>query len=733
VNSVAVGYIGAGGQLNYHAAPRPAVTWPLLVGVLPRPAESFQDRAALPLLEQAVTKTGTAVLVGMGGVGKTQLAACYAHRTWDDGQVDLLLWVTATTRPAIINAFAQAAAKVLGVDSVDRDQAAEQFLAWLEPKPSRVSDPHHGPGPATASSPRWLIVLDDLADPADLRGLWPPTSAFGRTVVTTRRRDAALTGPSRRPVAVGLFTSDEAVAYLATTLAVHARREPADHLAGLAADLGYLPLALSQAVAYLVDADLSCARYRALLADRARTLTDLLPEPGALPDDQSVTVAAAWSLSIDRADRLRPRGLARATLQLAAMLDPNGIPELLFTGRPALAHLAKHHTARRFRHRNQTKVTEDDAVGALRVLHRLSLIDHTVKTPHQAVRIHSLIQRAVRDPLPKSLLEELALTAADALTDSWPTIERDTALAQALRANTSSLTVHAQPFLWRTSPPPPSAHPVLFRAVTSLGQAGQASAATAQSQELVHTANLRFGPAHLQTLAARAELARWQGEAGDVAGAVAGFESLVADRERIQGTDHLDTLSTRADLARWRGEAGDAALAVAAYAELLAACERVLGPAHPDTLNARHEMARWQGEAGDVADAVAGFESLVADRERIQGTDHPHTLVSRAQLLYWRRVTGDRAGAVEALELLARDMERVLGPDDIDTLNTRGNLAHWQGEAGDAAGAVATLERLLADRERVLGPDHPDTLKTRGNLARWHGEAGRAVVHQSTD
>jgi len=54
------------------------------------------------------------------------------------------------------------------------------------------------------------VVLDDLANPADARGLWPPASARGRVLVTTRRRDAVLSGEGRRLVDVGLFTPAEA-------------------------------------------------------------------------------------------------------------------------------------------------------------------------------------------------------------------------------------------------------------------------------------------------------------------------------------------------------------------------------------------------------------------------------------------------------------------------------------------------------------------------------------------
>jgi hypothetical protein len=56
-------------------------------------------------------------------------------------------------------------------------------------------------------------VLDDVADPADLTGLWPPRSVSGRVVITTRRRDAAMASHGQL-VLVGIFTPEEAHAYL---------------------------------------------------------------------------------------------------------------------------------------------------------------------------------------------------------------------------------------------------------------------------------------------------------------------------------------------------------------------------------------------------------------------------------------------------------------------------------------------------------------------------------------
>ncbi len=333
----------SGDITTVHVHGREPVSWPHQVGVLPREAAAFQRRDETDQLQAALTSSGTAVLCqvlrGTGGVGKTQLAAHYARQAWTGDELDVLVWVSASSRPAIVSAFAQAAEELLAHESGDPERSAQAFLRWLEPKP-----------PGSEPVCRWLVVLDDVADPADVTGLWPAKNPYGRTVVTTRRRDAALPG---HRIDLEVFTPDQAVAYLVDFLAEHGRHDAPDELRALAQDLGYLPLALSQAAAYIVDADIpvgcsrcthrQCPSYRRRLADRATSLASMLPEPGTLPDDQNTTVSATWSLSIERADNLNPAGLARPTLQLAAMLDPNGIPQSVLTSEPARTYLAHHH------------------------------------------------------------------------------------------------------------------------------------------------------------------------------------------------------------------------------------------------------------------------------------------------------------------------------------------------------------------------------------------------------
>ncbi len=200
---------------------------PMQVGPVPQAAAWLQVRRIQIDLAKAA-KAGripvrTQVLSGMGGVGKTQLAARLSRRLAAHGDLDVLIWVTASTREAIVSAYAEAArAAGLAGSEIAPEAAATRLLGWLEHTRSR-----------------WLVVLDNLDAPGDASGWWPPsTKKYGRTVVTTRRRDAVLQNDGRRLILVDTFTAEEATSYLIR--ATGATAEQSSEVAALAADLGYL-------------------------------------------------------------------------------------------------------------------------------------------------------------------------------------------------------------------------------------------------------------------------------------------------------------------------------------------------------------------------------------------------------------------------------------------------------------------------------------------------------------
>lgn len=665
-----------GTQVNVFVTPESTgVRWPLRVGAIPALADCYQGRR-----QEAAQLDGSAatqVLSGLGGVGKSQLAAAYTRRLVAAGRLDLVLWVTATGRDAVLAGYAQAAREIGRAVPAEVAVAAEWFLAWLQ-----------------RTERRWLVVLDDLANPVDLQGLWPE-GAHGRALVTTRRRGAVFTGRGRQQIDVGLFSPEEARGYLTAKLADPGRLREADELAE---DLAYLPLALAQAAAFILDRDETCTGYRARLAER-RALAELFPAD-ALADDYRSTVAATWAISIEAADQLVPKGLGGPLLRVCGVLDPNGFPAELVESAPVAEYLAAGATAR-------------DCHDALRNLARLNLVSLDPDGGPRAVRVHALVQRAALEHADQA---EVTLVAADGLLSIWPDVDRDSLLVGALRANARALATGP---LWR-----PHGHALLNRLGQSLVDGGLAAAAVEYWDRQLRQARQALGADHQDVLTARHAWAYALGRAGKLVAAIAAFTELLDDRLRVLGRDHPDVLRTRASLASWRGRAGDLQGAVADYQELFAECSRLLGPEHQDTLITRGGLARWRGEAGDAEGAVAAYQQLLTDRLRVLGPDHPDTLITRASLARWRGEAGDPAGAAAAFARVVEDAGRVLGWDHRDTLANRHSLASWRGRAGDPAAAAATFVELLADRTSALGPDHPDTLRTRGSLAFWRGQAG---------
>ncbi|GHJ09653.1 ATP-binding protein [Micromonospora humidisoli] len=688
-----VGTVAAVQALRVGRSDRAPATGRLVqVGRVPQSASWFQDRRAQLDLTR-VARTGrtavlTQVLSGMGGVGKTQLAAQFARRLAHTGELDLLVWITAISRDAILAGYAQAARQLHLVDpTVDPEQAASTLLNWCE-----------------RTDHRWLVVLDNLDTPAHAAGWWPPANRHGRTIVTTRRRDAVLAAEGRVLVEVGLFSEVEAAGYLHRAIADPGRLAEAGQLA---ADLGHLPLAVAQAAAFIRDRGLDCAGYRRLLTDRRRRLDELVPQPDALPDDHRATVAATWSLSIDVADAAVPTGLARPVLNLVALLDPNGVPTALLTTAPVLAYLSDARGAD-----GAVTTDVDDVDRALHNLHRLNLITHD---PHGgALRAHALVQRATRDQLVEKQLARITRVAAGALLSRWPETETRPAVSQAFRANAVALHDHVGDLLLAND-----LHDVLIRLYSSLGEAGLVRAACAGSEQAIADSARLNGPDHTATLAFRLLHAFYQGRAGDAARAAEEFTTLTADCVRVLGPDAHLTLTTRHNIAFWRGEAGDPAGAAEATAEVLADRLRVNGPDHPETLNTRGSLAWLQGEAGEHAEAVVALRELLADCRRLLGPEHHVTLKARSGLAFQLGASGDHAAAVTETRTLIADYTRILGVEHPLTLTAHRNLAWWQGCTGDPQGATEALEELLATCLRVFGSDHRLTADATDALTYW--------------
>jgi tetratricopeptide (TPR) repeat protein len=662
--------------------------WPLQSGTVPpladcynpRPETGFGPMSNLAAGETAVLTrpevTDGQSLALAGGTGKTQLAVAFAHALWQGGATDLLVWVPAMSRDAIITCYAQAFAEMGAGDAgVDQDTLATQFLAWL----------------AETSRP-WLVVLDDLADPADLAGLWPQGTA-GRVLVTTRVQAASMRAPGRKILQVGVFNRREALGYLTAKL----YNDPDQRIEALdlAEDLDCLPLALTLAADTIAESGHGCREYRLMFADRKKRINL------SSADGFGTTAAAVWSLALDRADQLQPLGLARPALALTALLGSGGIPGAVLTSRAACDYITGRQPA------DETSVR-----AALQNLARTGLVTIDPTSTACTVRMHHLVQATILQVLPPAVLEPTSKAAADALVQVWPQRESNPLLAQALRGCAASLHQAAAELLWE-----PEGHPVLFRTGRSLDNAKATRPAISYWQMMADTSGRILGPSHAQTLLSHDSLAAAYQTAGQLDEAIGVHGQSLAERERILGPGHPETLTARSNLAHVCLTADRPDEAIPLYERTLAGREWVLGPDHPDTLTARSDLAAAYRSAGRLADAINVFQRTLADREMVLGQDHPETLSARNNLAAVLHSADRLTEAIPLYERTLADRERVLGTDHPDTMTSRASVAYAYRGANRLKDAIPVYKRTLADRELVLGRDHPDTMTSRANLA----------------
>ncbi|MDB4872624.1 MAG: hypothetical protein JWL97_3628, partial [Gemmatimonadales bacterium] len=390
---------------------------PRLVNV-PFHSQVFVGRGGeLAGMEAALAEVGGVVVAavhGLGGVGKSTLAARYAASHAD--RLNPVWWITADTAAALEAGLAALAAALQPelARAVPLETLAQRATAWLAA--------HQG----------WLLVLDNVTDPAHVAPVLGRTLT-GRVVVTSRLGEGwhRLGAQTLR---LGVLTEEQAVDLLTQ---IAARDRPAADLDGgldLVRELGCLPLAVEQAAAYLHQTHTTPRGYLDLLAQHPAVMYD----QAAHGADAERTIARIWRVTLDHLADIPLVGRAlRVLAWYAAEAIPRGLLKGLAEGpqlQQALGSLAAYNM-----------ITLD---GDTIVVHRL--VQAVARTPdpgdphRQDADIHTACQHATtlldqalpayRDPAGWPAWRRL-LPHIDALTGHAPA-DTDTATTDRLLNNT---------------------------------------------------------------------------------------------------------------------------------------------------------------------------------------------------------------------------------------------------------------------------------------------------------
>jgi DNA-binding SARP family transcriptional activator len=323
--------------------------WPVLIPAqLPADQIAFTGRTDALARLDALRRNGSsstapfriAILTGAGGVGKTALAVHWAHRSvesFPDGQFYANLHGFSASPPEqpidVLGRFLRA----LGVTGpgvpADLDEAGALYRSLLVGR-------------------RVLVVLDNAADPAQVRPLLPGAETC-RVLVTSRDRlDGLVALDGALPIGLDVLSERDSADLLARLLGEARARAGSEAVRDLVRACARLPLALRIAAAQLVlRPKRSIAEFAAQLAGDRRL--DSL----ALDGDELSQVRAVFDLSYARLDPPARRMLRAIgaipeidlTPESAAVLLGDGVRDAQDTlDRLASVHLVTAHLPGRY-------------------------------------------------------------------------------------------------------------------------------------------------------------------------------------------------------------------------------------------------------------------------------------------------------------------------------------------------------------------------------------------------
>ena len=560
-------------------------------------------------------------------------------------------------------------AKLPGWDQSDAD-ILKLVYSWL-------CDEAHG---------RWVMIIDN----ADDLGVFPrslerckgrkdngssnaaaalleflPQSPNGSILITSRSRDVAfrLTGSYADIIRVPPMDQAHALTLLQNKLKGSFKQDDA---VALIEALDYMPLAITQAAAYI-----SQRAPRATVLgylqdlhkgnqDRAKLL-DIDIEDSRRDGMASNSIIATWQISFEHIRRARPS--ATRLLSLMSLFDRQGIPESLLSGR----YQGNYNASTNF---------EDD----LNMLTSFSLVVTDVDGHH--FEMHRLVQFSTRKWLElQGELEGWREKYVTLMDDSYPVGRYENwKVCQALFPHAQAA-VASRPAgggaleAWAS---------VLFKAAWYADDMGNYQAAQEMDRGALEAWEATLGPEHSNTLASVCNLGSVLSSQGKYEEAEAMHRRALEAREKVLGREHLDTLTSVNNLGLVLSKQGKHEEVEAMHQRVLEANEKVLGREHPDTLASTNNLGLVLSRQGKYEEAEVMHRRALEAKEKVLRREHPSTLTSVSNL---------------------------------------GSVLSRQGKYEEAE---AMYRRALEGYEKVLGREHPTTIACR----KHHSSMDQEMQHK---
>ena len=632
------------------------------------------------------------VIFGMGGVGKTEMATEYIYRNIDN--YEIIWWIRAEHHDRIRDALVKLAQRLdlRQAATDDRDRTIAAVLEALQ-SPGR---------------PSWLLVYDNAVSLLDVQKYLPVSRPGGHILITSRQ----LNWPGyivADAIEVSPFTQEEAISYLRQRVPRLAASAVREHLSDsedarrteeagrLAAELGYLPIAVDHAAAYLAETSESVDEYLTRFARNAHLLLSEQPGDSDFPGPVSLTWAMSTTLLTQDAEHL---------FNLCAFFSPEPIDAELFlqeTGDiddpPGLGELLS--SAHRVR-------------AAASLLHRISLAKYD--GARDLIQVHRVVQAVTQGQLRQNRVdlfyayrravdELLAKSNPGNPDNSGSDVTYDLSL-QHLESDRRFLNTDN-----------PALRALIIDQVRRLHLRGAHAEAVRFGQDALRVWRERLGEKDLQVLAMAVEVAvamYISGHAADAHALIRQIRPLLLGDSSGDGfkvfllceSIYAEDLRARTQFR----EALDLDLGI------LPKYEMIFGVDNERTLNVRNNIAIDYRQLGRFGDALETDQRTLEDRRRILGPSDPLTLNSASAVARDLRSLGRYQESLDMARRVVHAFDAIGGREHPHWLDACEGFAAALHKAGHYWDALQQREEVLERYRDFLGVDHMYTLRAAANL-----------------
>ena len=510
------------------------------------------------------------VISGLGGIGKTQVALQFAYYVKENCPEFSIFWVQALS----METFEQGCMEMARALGIHQGQESKEDVKKLVQQ--RL---------CAKAAGKWLLIVDNADDLDLLRGLeqtegllaFLPENDDGLTIFTTRHGGVAQHLAGSDVVEIGKMTRQETIDLLEKSLVRKSPPYNNEIVMNLLTELEYLPLAITQAAAYINTNKSSISEYLRLLKNTEQDAVAIMSTDfGDKTRYQNLAnaVAKTWTITFNKI--LERDTLAADLLAFISCIEWKAIPySILPTAHP-----------------------EALSAGAIGTLCSYSFLEK--RDDGKKLDMHRLVHLVTRTWITQNGREaETRNAALKHLSEVFPSddytnreIWRDY-LPHVARIDKEEQCQDTE-----------EKSKLCLKVGRCLYVDGRMKEAVLWLQESCGWRDRNLAEDHPSRLLSQHELARAYQANGQIKEAVKLLERVVAIQAEVLAEDHPSRLASQHELAGAYQANGQVKEAVKLLERVVAIQAEVLAEDHPDRLASQHNLAGAYLANGEVKEAV---------------------------------------------------------------------------------------------------------------------------------